>query len=116
MARQTLTVQDFNAQFSTTGKVLTLTSSNATDKEQAIIGNGIFIVAWNSGASSRTVTVNSVALNNRTGDITAQALAADEIALFGPFKGPGYAQTGGYLFWEASHADVKVAAVRLPNV
>jgi len=114
MARQTLSLQTFNAVYSLTGKDLTLTAADATNKEEAVISDRIFLVAFNSGVSSRTVTVNSVAINNRTGDVTAHSIAAGGITLLGPFPTTGYAQTGGKLYFEASHADIKWAVVKLP--
>jgi hypothetical protein len=93
---------------------LTETAADATNKQSVAFGNysKVSIIAHNTGAGARTVTVTSVADGqNRTGDITAYSIAAGGIAYLGPFERPGWAQTDATLYFEASHAEVLFSVV-----
>ncbi len=82
--------------------------------ETPLVESKTVLVARNVGASSRTVTITSVAdNNNRTGDITAYSLGAGEVARFGPFKSVGWASAGKLRF-EANNAEVEFAVITLP--
>ncbi len=93
-----------------------MTAANATDKEQFVASDKDIIVAHNTGAGARTVTITSVADagNNRTGAITAYSIGAGEYAAFGPFNRQGWMQTDGYIYIEAEHAEVKFGVIKLP--
>lgn len=95
---------------------ITFTAANATDKEQFVMSGNDLLLAWNTGAGARTVTLTSSAdpNNRRTGDITTYSIGAGEIAVFGPFKKDGWVQSGNYMFIEAAHAEVKWAVITLP--
>lgn len=88
---------------------------DATNKEQTTMLSGPFSLRFfNSGATPRTITINSVAdPQRRTGDITAYTLEAGEFCEV-KFKSTiGWKQADGMLYYEASHAEVKCAAVLL---
>jgi hypothetical protein len=71
----------------------------------------LLVIAQNSGASGRTVTITSKADPfNRTGDISAYALAAGLVAGW-IIERTGFLQTDGMLYLEANHAEVKFAAI-----
>lgn len=122
MARVTLTAQDALGSYpslpiASNGADLTETAADATNKEQVLLTGRELIIAHNTGAGARTVTFTSVAdALGRSGDITTYSIGAGEIAVFGPFKREGWAQSNGYLYIEASHAEVKWGVVRLPSI
>lgn len=121
MARQTLTaftaVGPYPAlQPAANSLDLAFTAANATDKEEVIVRGPTLLIAQNTGAGARTVTVTSVADDKRrTGDITAYPIDAGEFAVLGPFNADGWMQSDGKLYFEASHSEVKWAVVRLPG-
>jgi len=93
---------------------LTMTAADAANKNQFAPSGHDLILAWNSGASPRTVTLTSaVNPQNRTGDITTYALAAGEIAALGPIGTLGWVQADGYVYLEASNAEVKFGVIIL---
>lgn len=76
----------------------------------------LLLLAYNSGVGARTITITSKADPfNRTGDITAYALAAGALAL--PIAGAwilnraGFFQSDGMLYFEGNHAEVLFACV-----
>ena len=83
------------------------TAADATNKEQfAPSGNDLVII-------HNTVTFTSAADDqNRTGDVTTYSLGAGEIMAF-RFKTPGWKQSDGYIYMEASNAAVKYAVIQL---
>lgn len=112
MARQTLTKTTSPTPNPSAGVVVTMTAANTTDKEQFTLTGRELLLVQNTGASSATYTVTSVAdPYGRTGDITANAIAAGAIEVLGPFGLPGWQQTNGYLYLEASSTDVKFGVV-----
>lgn len=73
------------------------------------------IYARNTGAGARTLTITSVAVDGRTGDITAYSLGAGEECLFGPFTTRGWQQASdGKLYLTAEHAEVKLLVIKIP--
>lgn len=96
---------------------LPMTAANATDKEQFVASGKDLVIAHNTGGSTRTITVTSVAdgKTRRTGDQGAYSLGAGEYAVLGPFEREGYMQSDGYIYLEASHADIKFGVVTLPQ-
>ena len=115
MARQTLTKSNSPGPNPTAGVVVTMTAADTTNKEQfALTGREVLII-HNTGASSYTYTITSVAdPYGRLGDITTQSIAAGAIHTVGPFGLAGWQQTGGYLYLEASNTAVKFGVIALP--
>lgn len=115
MPRQTLTAAQANGPWPVLNDAVTVTATaaNATDKEQVVYSDRLLLLARNSGASSRTVTVTSIAHpeTKRTGDIT-ETIPAGEMRLLGPFHIDGFKQSDGYLYLEASHAEVLWSAIK----
>lgn len=68
----------------------------------------------NSGASARTVTVASVAINGRVGDITTYNIPAGETHVIPPLPAVGWKQTDGMVYVDGSNAEVKFVLLRLP--
>ena len=91
-----------------------MAAADAVDQNEVVLGSKCLVVAHNTGAVERTVTVTSVADEyGRTGHITTYALAADDYAIFGPFVPKGWMQSGGELYLAADHAEVLLGVVAL---
>lgn len=107
MARQTLTKTTVPGPNPTAGVAVTMTAANTTDKEQYTVADGDVILVHNTGLSSRTYTVTSVADPfGRTGDVSGVSIAAGAIhALRVGLE--GWRQTNGYVYLEANNAEVK---------
>lgn len=116
MARVTMTPTDLSAtDAQTDGVSVTFTAADATNKQQVTLTGREIIIAHNTGAGARTVTITSVADDmGRTGDITADSIAAGGYHAYGPFPLEGWEQTDGKLYFEASHAEVEFAILRTP--
>jgi hypothetical protein len=93
---------------------VTVTAADASNKNETPFTGTFFLYARNSGASTRSVTINSVAdaVQNRTGDIT-ENIAAGVTKTFGPFAAEGFRQSGGVLHFEAAHAEVLFSVLRV---
>ena len=75
-------------------------------------GNDL-LIAWNDSATPYTVTITSqLSDKNRLGTITAQAITANQILMFGPIFTDGW-QTAGKVEVSASNASVKFGIIRL---
>lgn len=88
---------------------LTFFASDATNKEMVNFSEGLILIAWNSGATPRTVTISSVKYQGRTGDIGPYTIGVGLHSGFGPFPNAGFRQVDGKLYFEAAHLDVKWA-------
>lgn len=117
MARTTLTKTTIEGPFGDYGAGeadLNLQAADITDKNQYKCSGNDIVIAYNSGISEYTVTITSAADRyGRTGDIATYALAAGDVAIFGPFVTHGWMQPDGYVYLEATNADVKFAVVAL---
>ena len=93
---------------------LTLTAADTVNKEQFTLDGPALIIAHNNGVGARTITLTSTTdSKQRTGDVTAFSIGADEIAVFKVDSTEGWRQTDGYMYIEASHAEVRWGIVRL---
>ncbi len=83
----------------------------------AITGNNgrYALLLQNTDVGPQTVTVTSVERNGRLGHITTYSLAADDLAILGPFDAAGFNQADGRVHIEASDAAVLAAAISLPS-
>ena len=99
------------SRYSTTGTVLTLTAADTTNGNHiAANGQPICIVAQNTSTNTAyTVTITSVAANlsARTGDVSAQSLAAEEIRMF-RLAADGWANTSNQYVLSANNAAVEL--------
>jgi hypothetical protein len=74
------------------------------------------VIAYNSGASSHTVTITSVADQyGRLGTITAETIAAGAFRIYGPLPGAGWVQPDGTILISANHAEVLFGVIALPG-
>lgn len=95
---------------------LTMAAADVVNKNQFVASGNDLIVAHNTGASAYTVTISSAPdPYGRSGDIAAYSIGAGEYAVFGPMKLPGWMQTDGKVYLEASNAAVKFGVVALPG-
>ena len=93
-----------------------MTAADTTNGNQYAPTGKELIIAHNSGASTYTVTITSVAAgNNRTGDITTYSMAAGDYAVFGPFNREGWLQSDGFVYLAASNTAVKFGIITLPQ-
>ena len=94
-----------------------MTAAIAADKEQFTASGKDSIFFHNTGAAPHTVTFTSVAnpKDNRTGDVTADSIGAGEYGHFGPLEREGWVQSGGKIYFEADHAEVKFGVVSHPQ-
>lgn len=94
---------------------LPMTAADVTDKNQFTCSGNDLIFAHNSGASPATISINSVAdpQLGRMGDIAGYSLGAGEYAIFGPFSRAGWQQSDGFLYLEASSANVRFGVAQL---
>lgn len=115
MARNTLTKTEASRNgFPTDGVTLTFEAANTTDKEQVALTGKEIVIAHNTNAGAQTVTITSVSYLGRTGHITADSIAAGAMHIYGPFDLRGWKQADGYLYLEASSADVEFAVITIP--
>lgn len=100
-----------------TQQVLTFTAADvANGNEFPWTGNEVLLI-FNSGASTRTVTFQSVAQNGRQDPLhnTPINITAGQYLLFGPFDGRGWQQSDGFVQVSANHAEVQFCVIRIPR-
>jgi hypothetical protein len=95
---------------------VTWTAADATNLNQFLLTGREILLARNTGAGARTVTVTSApdALG-RTGHITADSIAAGATHVYGPWPNlTGWIQSDGMLYFEGSHAEIEFAVLLQP--
>lgn len=110
MPTTALTVTATPGLYSQTGQALTMAAGDtANNNHMDVDGTPLFLVAHNSGVSTRTITITSVAddITGRTGDVSAQNIAAGEIRIF-HLSNPGWANDDNEIVVSVSHADVEL--------
>lgn len=118
MARTAVTVTDLLGAYGTysaNAADITWQAADTVNDQQVTLVEGDILLVWNQDAGAQTFTVTSVALFGRTGDVTAYSVGADEIAAYGPFRGPGWKQTDGMLYFEAASANIYFAILHPPS-
>jgi len=97
---------------------LAFVAADTTNDEMTDCTGKEVILAWNVGATPHTVTITSVPVNGRSGDVTGYSVGAGEIAFFGPYPTAGFRRTGapdaGKIYFEADNAEVEFAVLKLP--
>ena len=116
MARVTLTKSTAGGPYAAAGVVLTMTAADASNLNQFVAAGNDLVIAHNTGASTRTITITSSAdPYGRTKDITTENILAGEYKVFGPFALTGWVQTDGKVYLAANNAEVKFGVVTLPG-
>lgn len=114
MPRQTITAVAVTSKYPADKVTIAEVAADASNFEKMILTGREILIAHNTnaGSTARTVTITSVAdAEGRTGDITATSIAAGAFAMFGPFALDGWKQSDGYLYFQASHAEIKYMAI-----
>lgn len=92
---------------------LTWQAADVANGNQVLGKAGDIILFKNTDAvNTYYVTITSVALFGRTGDITQYDVGPAETAHFGPYQHAGWKQTDGYLYLDAEHADIEFCVLR----
>jgi hypothetical protein len=73
------------------------------------------IILTVSGVTARTVTIPSVPVAGRSGDITTYSVAAGEVHIIPPFVSKGWVQADGKVYLDPSHAELVVRVVQIPD-
>jgi hypothetical protein len=104
--------------YSQTGAVVTMAAADvANGNKISDATRDMLVIARNSGASARTVTITSEPLSDfqRTGDVNAQSLAAGEIRIFRLTKNGWADETTNEILLSANHAEVLFGVVDLTD-
>lgn len=93
---------------------IAFTAADTVNKEQWVPSGNDLLLIWNTSTTTAyTFSLTSVPDDkNRTGDVSGYSLAAGEIAAF-RIKKPGWTQSDGRIYLEASNAAVKFAVLQL---
>lgn len=89
-------------------------ADNGNGNDTALVDGKTLVLAFNDSGGPLNVTFTSVPDSpfNRTGDITAYAVADGKVSQFGPFKSSGWAHTGR--LWIDADTGVNLAVITLP--
>lgn len=100
--------------FSTTGGALTMTAADVANGNHIDTTANVTVIAHNTGGSAYTVTVTSAAesASGRTGDVSAQSLAAGEIRAI-LLQSNGWSDSNGQYLISASNAAVEFGVMAL---
>lgn len=115
MARQDLTVVVAPGFYLSAGALLVWVAADTVNFEQFPLTGPHLILAWNTGVSPYTVTINStVDPFQRTKDVDAESVAAGDIRAF-MVKPLGWVQSDGMCYLEANNVAVEFAVIKLPG-
>lgn len=116
MARTDLTKTTAPGSYASAGVAVTITAADVTNKNQFAAEGDDLIVAQNTGASAHSVTITSAPdPYGRSGHISGESIAANEIRIYGPLKTLGWIQSDGKVYLEADNAEVKFGVIKLPG-
>lgn len=92
---------------------VTWTAIDNVNGDEVVLTGQEILLFRNDNASSRTITITSVAgAEKRTGDLTL-ALSQNEYAAFQATKLSGWLQSDGKLYFTSSGSDTYVAILKL---
>lgn len=115
MPRTSLTKSTAPGGYTHAGVALTMTAADVGNLNQFTASGNDLVIAHNTGLSTRTITITSVAdAYGRTKDIATENITAGEYKIYGPFPVAGWQQTDGKVYLQASNAEVKFGIVQLP--
>lgn len=116
MARTILTPTLVPADYATAGVAVTFTAWDATNGNRFKATGREILLAKNTHASAaQTVTVTSQ--NDpfgRSGNITADSIAAGALHVYQLFPLSGWADSSGYISVDSSTTDIQFAVLRIP--
>lgn len=95
----------------------TFAAGDASNGNYFVSSGNQLIVARNTGAGARTITLTSAADSlNRLGTITAYSIGAGEFAVFTQgLTIDGWRQSDGQFYINVEHAEVTLAVITLPD-
>lgn len=117
MPRTALPIETLPGATPLTAEALTWTAADVANGNRFTITGREVIYARNVGASTRTVTMQTVAVNGRQDPLhnTAQNITAGQYLAWGPIPTKGFKQTDGEFYLSANHAEVEFMIVRQPT-
>lgn len=114
MAATALTKSSAGGGYASAGVALTMAAADVANGNKFTASGSDLIVIENTGASTYTFTITSVAdAFGRTGHITTENITAGQTKIVGPLPLAGWAQTDGTIHCSASNAAVKFGVVSL---
>lgn len=115
MARTVLTTTSVPSPYAGAGVAITMTAADTSNQNSFPLTGREIVIAHNTGATPRTVTITSVDDRyGRSEHIAAESIAAGAIRVYGSGLAlEGWQQTDGSLYLEANHAEVKFGILRL---
>lgn len=114
MARTALPIIDVPADYALAGLAFVFTAADATNFNSFAATGREILIAHNGDAAPQTVTIHSIAdPYGRSGDITAESIAAGAYHVFQRFPLTGYVQSDNTVHIDASAATMEFAVLRL---
>jgi hypothetical protein len=119
MARTTITPEVVPTGFPLTKETVVWTDSDPSNGNRFAHTGKEIVQVYNSGASTRTVKFQSVAINGRLDPLhnTTINVAAGELAIFN-LRGEGWRQPSGddsgFVQIDGSHAELKLMVIQTP--
>jgi hypothetical protein len=116
MPRTALPIETAPGASPLTAETLTFTAADVANGNQFALTGREVLIARNVGASTRTITFQTVALSGRQDPLhnSAQNIAAGAYVAYGPIPVRGFRQTDNQLYVSASHAEVEFCVLRIP--
>lgn len=91
------------------------TAADVANKHDLLATGRDILLVWNTDAAGHTFTLTSQPdKQNRTGDVTAYAIAAATVSMYKFDDVTGWTDAGGAIQFEANHATVKFAVIAVP--
>ena len=115
MARTVLVKTTAPGGYAAAGVAVTMAAADVGNGNRFVATGKELLVARNSGAVDRTVTIDSAPdPYGREGDISAETIAAGAIRVWGPFPLTGWRQSDGYVYVDGSNAEVLFGVIVVP--
>ena len=101
--------------YASAGVTVTMAAADTVNKNRFVASGNDLVVALNTTGGGLTVTIESSDdERGREEDITAEAIAAGAMRVFGPFRTLGWRQAGlSYIHLEASAVGVLLGVIQL---
>jgi hypothetical protein len=115
MVRAALPIETARGVAPLTPETITFTSANVADGNSFTFTGREVLLVFNDGASTRTITFQTIAVNGRQDPLhnSAQNITAGQYLLYGPFTRGGFRQDDGLIYVSANHAEVKFCVIKV---
>lgn len=118
MPTTALTITDSPNRYAGNHKALTVAAADVANGNHIVVPTAgeLLLIARNSGASTRTITIPSQpdAGTGRTADITAQNITAGQTLIF-RLAETGWKDSNNQILVSANHAEVLFGVINLAN-